>query len=373
MSFLRIVFAVVFGTCFLPGVVSAASPASPSEWAALVKAAQEEGKVEVILSGQMPQKLRRVMPAFQKKYGIQVNFHTGGGRKHIERVLAERRVGRFTVDAWIGGASGALVSLIPNKILVPLEPLLVAPEVVDRKFWYKNAHHYTDPELRYIFTWGASPSYNITINTKMVKAEEIRSYADLLDPKWKGKIVSRSPGQGSAAGSVPMFLNPKIGETWFRRWAKEMDVTLVTDARQGAEWVALGRFPIGMFGINTQAVRLAKEGFPVQGWLPHPMAEGEVLSASAANIMAFDRPPNPNAMKLFVNWALGREAQSLFIKAGETSDSLRKDVDNSTIKEQYRILPDRTYLVSFTDPDYINRKDDVMAKLRKIMEEAGYK
>jgi ABC-type Fe3+ transport system substrate-binding protein len=89
--------------------------------------------------------------------------------------------------------------------------------------------------------------------------------------------------------------------------------------------------------------------------------------------MAFDRPPNPNAMKLFVNWALGREAQGLFIRAGETSDSLRKDVDNSVIKEQYRILPDRNYIVSFTDPDYINRKDEVMRKLRKIMEEAGYK
>ena len=73
--------------------------------------------------------------------------------------------------------------------------------------------------------------------------------------------MSWSPGQGAGASILPMFLNPKIGEEWFRRWATEMNVTIVTDARQGAEWVALGRFPIGMFGLNTQAEALKEQGY----------------------------------------------------------------------------------------------------------------
>ncbi|MFM2130553.1 MAG: hypothetical protein RL477_2099, partial [Pseudomonadota bacterium] len=219
-----------------------------------------------------------------------------------------------------------------------------------------------------------SPAYNIAYNTKMVKPDEIKSYHDLLNPKWKGKIVSWNPSaQGTAASSVPMFLNPKIGETWFRRWATEMKPVIVTDARQAAEWVAIGRFPIGLFGTATQAEVLAEQGFPVKGWMPHPMAEGEVLSASAANLMAMDSAPNPNARNLFLNWALSREGQALFIKIGEKTDSLRTDVPNDTIEPQYRIDPKGDYYVPFSDPKYINQQDEIINKLKQIMSDAGYR
>ena len=80
-----------------------------------------------------------------------------------------------------------------------------------------------------------------------------------------------------------------------------MDVKFVRDSRQGAEWVAAGRYAIGMFGMSTQAKALEDQGFPIQAYLPHPMAEGQVLSASAANIYAIKNPPNPNARTLFIN------------------------------------------------------------------------
>ena len=357
----------------LPALESRAEPNSAA-WKELVKAARQEGKVEVILSGQVPRLLRVAMPEFEKKYGVKVNFQTGSGRAHSERILAERRVGRFTVDIWLGGANTALKTLLPNKVLAPVPGLLVDPEVANQSLWYKGKHYYSDPKHRYIFVWGASPARNVAINTNMVKPEEIKSYADLLDPKWKGKIVSWSPGkQGTGASAVPMYLNPKIGETWFRRWATEMKVTIVEDARQGAEWVALGRFPIGMFGMTTQAEVLRSQGLPVIGYLPHAMAEGEVLSASAANIMAVDRAPNPNAMKLFLNWVLSRDAQSLFLKTAKRIDSLRTDVDNSVLDEVYRIDPKGDYFVAFADDDYINRQAKIIENLRKIMREAGYK
>lgn len=351
----------------------AAEPASP-EWQALVAAAQREGKVEVNLGGQMPRKLAPAMATFQKKYGIKVNYKTGGSSAHRIRMFADRKLGRYTVDIWIGGANGALADLLPNKLLVPMTGMLVDPAVTDPSKWFKDKIHYSDPEQKYIVTWGASPSYNVAINTKLVKPDEIKSYADLLDPKWKGKIVSWSPDRsGSGAGTVPMFLNPKIGETWFRRWAKEMDVTIVRDSRQGAEWLALGRFSIGMFGLGTQVKEMAGQGFPVQDYLPHPMAEGEVLSASAANIYLIKDAPNPNAMKLFLNWVLSRDAQQELIKLGQTSDSLRRDVDNSVIEPQYRIDRARDYYVAFSDPLYQSSQREVLGKLKSIMRDARVK
>lgn len=366
----RHIFSIAIGV-LLSAVSTVANAASP-EWDALVKAAQKEGKVEVILSGQMPQRLRTVMPDFEKKYDVKVNFQTGGGSAHISRMLAERRLNRYGVDVWLGGATGVIASLLPVGAGVPMKDLLIDPEVRNPDRWFQGKHHYIDPEGRYIFVWGASPTHNVAYNTKLVNPNEIKSYADLLDPKWKGKIVSWSPGQGAGASILPMFLNPKIGETWFRRWATEMNVTIVTDARQGAEWVALGRFHIGMFGLNTQAEALRKQGFPIKDYLPHPMAEGEVLSASASNIMVMDKAPNPHAAQLFLNWALSQEAQSAFVKVGG-NDSLRTDVPNDSIEPQYRIDPKADYIVAFSNPEFTGKQDEVLAKLKTIMQEAGYR
>lgn len=366
--------ALVVGAATASASDVAQAAQAASAWDQLVKAAQAEGRVEVILSGQMPQKLRKAMPEFQKKYGITINFQTGSGRQHAERILAERRVGRFTIDAWIGGSSTGNVTLVPNGALTRIDELLLAPEVTDKSRWFRNSHYYADRQGRYIFTWGASPLYTIAYNTNLVDPSEIKSFADILNPKWKGKIVSWSPADhGTGPTSTAMYLNPKIGEQWFRRWATEMGVTIVKDARQGAEWVAVGRFPIGMFGLNTQSDALARQGFPIKSVLPHPLAEGEVLSSSAANIMAFDRAPNPNAMKLFVNWALSREAQALFLKVGETTDTLRTDVPNDVIDEQFRIKPGADYFVPFADPRWINEQGEILKVLRGIMEEAGYR
>ena len=355
-------------------VAASAETAPSAEWQGLVKAAQQEGQVALILSGQVPQKLKPAITVFEKKYGIKMNFQTGGGSEHANRILAERRLGRYTLDVWLGGANTPLVSLLPNKALASFPELLIAPDVIDQSLWYQGKHHYTDPAGSFIFTYAASPNRPISYNTKLVKPEEIPSFWSLIDPKWKGKIVSWSPGdQGTAPNALSLYLNPKLGEDWFKRWATEMDVTIVKDARQGAEWVALGRFPIGMFGLSTQADIMAKQGFPIKGYLPHAMAEGEALVGSASNLMVMDKAPHPNAAKLFVNWALSREGQSLFIRYQESMDSLRRDVPNDVLEEPYRIDQNGDYLVTFTDPDYINRQGEMINRLRKIMQEAGYK
>jgi iron(III) transport system substrate-binding protein len=340
----------------------------------LIKAAKAEGQVEVLLSGQVPQQLAPVMPEFEKKYGVRVNFQTGGGDQNGQRILAERRVGRFTLDVWLGGANTALVQLIPNKALAPIPELLVDPEVKDTVHWYRGRHYYVDPDQRYVFAFGAQPVQNISFNTNMVKPDEIRSYHDLLDPKWKGKMVSWNPSvEGAGPNSIGMYLNPKIGEEWFVRWAREMDVTIVEDARQGAEWVALGRFPLGIFGIATQAAKMSKEGFPIQGYLSHPMAEGDMLNNSATNVMMMERAPHPKAAQLFLNWVLTRDAQQMIIKTSGVSDSLRTDVDNSVIAPQYRRDPNADYYVVFADPKYQSEQVQLAGRLRQIMKDAGYR
>jgi iron(III) transport system substrate-binding protein len=251
---------------------------------------------------------------------------------------------------------------------------LLDPEVANPARWYQGRHHYSDTERRYIFAWGGAPLNTVSYNTKLVDPKEIQSFADLLDPKWKGKIVSLSPAdRGSGATSAAMYLNPKIGEKWFKRWIEEMDVLFVRDARQGAEWLALGRFAIGVFGISTQALQLQEQGFPVKAHLGHRLKEGDALSSSAANIMAFDGAPNPNAMKLFVNWVLSKETQSMFIKHVKRMDSLRTDVSNADIPPQYRIDPKEAYYLGFEDPVYQKEYRGILKRLRRMISKSGGK
>jgi ABC-type Fe3+ transport system substrate-binding protein len=108
-------------------------------------------------------------------------------------------------------------------------------------------------------------------------------------------------------------------------------------------------------------------------FMPHPMAEGEVLSASAANIMVMEHAPNPNAAKLFVNWALSQEGQTMFVKISEKMDSLRTDVPKDILEPQYRIDPNGDYLVAFSNAEYVDRQDEILLKLKKIMQDAGYR
>lgn len=362
----------------IPAAVLAAALALPVQAFAadtpamqkLVEEAKKEGTLELILGGQMPRRLVPAARAFGEKYGIKVNYQTGSSRRHAARILAERKAGRFTADVWIGGANSGLSLLLPNGMLRRMDTLLIAPEVTDKSKWYQGQHHYTDPESRYIFTWGASPAYIFMYNTNLVKPEEIKSYFDIFDPKWKGKVVARDPSRrGSAATSVPMLLHPEIGEKWFERFVKDLDVTIVADSRQGAEWVALGRYAIGLFGLNTPAVDLVKQGFPVSAYLPTKLKEKEILSASAANMMAVSKPPHPKAAQLFINWALSKEGQETFIKHGETTDSLRLDVDSKLVEPQYRILRDQDYFVAFSRPEYVNEQRRLLKKMRALMKE----
>ncbi len=345
-----------------------------SDWEALVEAAQEEGEVNVILGGNTPGMIRHLMADFEEEFGIKVNFQTGSSRQHAERVLAERQLGRYTVDAWMGGANTPLSVLIPNNALAPIRDnnVLVHPDVVDESQWFNGKHHYTDPEFRYIFTWGASPAQPVVINTDMVDPSEITSYWDIIDPKWEGEIVMTNPGlEGGGATVGPMVLNEQIGYEWFEALANEMNPTVVRDQRQGAEWVAVGRFPIGLLGFSSEADDLAAEGFPIQSWMP-AMEEGEALTSSAANIMYMADAPNPNAAKLWINWALTEESQQKFVNAIERMPSLRRDVSQDGVLPPYRIDPNANYYVAFSEEEYINRQDEILSRLREMMTEAGY-
>ena len=116
----------------------------------LLKAAQKEGKVQAFICCGLGRGIGKLIPEFEKKYGIQVIFSTGSSREQSPKVLAERRAGRYTLDVWMGGLNPAIPTLIPAGALRPLKPMLFFPEALDKSGWYQNRMHWFDPQKKYV-------------------------------------------------------------------------------------------------------------------------------------------------------------------------------------------------------------------------------
>ena len=103
-------------------------------------------------------------------------------------------------------------------MLEPIKPALILPEITDTSQWYQKRHHYADPEGQYIFSYVGSATYGaVNYNTKLVDAKEFKSYWDLLNPKWKGKIVARDirvPGRARETHSCSTTI-PTLGRLSF--------------------------------------------------------------------------------------------------------------------------------------------------------------
>lgn len=297
-----------------------------SEWEKVVRRAKSEGKVVVSLPPSAELR-RRLEEAFERRFtGIDLEPVLGMGPKIVRRMIDESRAGVPYFDVHVGGASSMLTGLVPAGVVVPLEPYMLLPEVSDPKSWW-GGHIYTDEAKRFVYSFSAYLSQNLYRNTNLVNAEEIRSYDDLLNPKWKGKIGfldPRKPGPGQSTWS---YMWDVKGEDYLRRLVQQ-DLQLTRNVRALGESLAKGKLAITVGLSYFLLARFIKAGLPVKA-LPIPK-EGTYATGGGGNVVALKNPPHPNAAKVFVNWLLSQEGQEIFGKAMGHA-TRRLDVDTAWI------------------------------------------
>lgn len=361
-----------------PGPAQKAVPSNfDREWAELVAAAKREGKLMMNPppTWQRLEGLGQVFAAFEKEFGIKVLTSRGTGAAQAERVLAERRARIYNSDIFIGGAA-TFGTLLSAKALDPIKPLLFHPEVVDRSLWKGGVHRYLDAAQEFVFIYGArNAPIGISINTQLVRPGEIKSFWDLMNPKWKGKVVAYQPRTAQAGVTYSqVYWNKDLGPEFLRRIYSWDGIRFVTTTREFSDGLAAGAYAIGFLeGPAQREIRsLESQGLPVKMLMGQDVGV-KVPSASPGGASTFavvNRAANPNARKLFVNWLLMRRVQHLFNRHGEGEyESLRADVPNDDVQPLYRI-PKNFYLAE-ADPESQKKEEIAVKFVRQLINELG--
>ncbi len=321
-----------------------------AEWNKILDQGKKEGKIVLYTSVGGTEIRPAIANAFKSRYGIEVEFVVGKGEEIVAKLTSERAANLFLADAAIIGAPSQINFLKPQGILDPMKPALVLPEVTDTKSWIGGSLPFVD-EAGQIFGFVAGYRSYLTINTEMVKQGDIKSYKDLLDPKWKGKLSLFDPSVGGSGNEWVSGVMRAYGQDGGVKYLKDMakqEPVITRDGRLQIEWVARGIYPVGIATRWAKVSDFRALGAPLE-WVDP--VEGGTLSSGTGNLGLINKAAHPNAAKVFVNWLLGKEGQAIFVK-GFGSPSARLDVSTegldpdtvATQSKKFYLVDEKLYL-----------------------------
>lgn len=275
------------------------APASAAD-AALIAAAKKEGQVVWYTTQIVNQFVRPAAAAFEKKYGIKVNYVRADSKGVALRVLNEGKAGQVQADVFDGTAGVA--PLKQQNLVAKFIPDSAAR--LDKQF--VDAQGYWTATNLYVL----SPSYNTEL---VAKADVPKDVFDLLKPRWKGKMVwNDSPTMSGAGGFIGLIIETmgeQKGREYLKKLAQQNIFPLHASAREVLNNVIVGESELSLNIFNNHAVISAAKGAPV-AWIPMQPVVG-VLSVAALTKGA----RHENAGKLLIDFLVSPEGQKIFQEA----------------------------------------------------------
>ena len=344
--------AAIVVTCARPTPIFAQAPSAwQQQWNNAVNAAKKEGKVVVF--GPAGEIIRNALvDAFSKSFpAITLEYVGGRAAEGAAKVKIERDGGVFSIDVFIGCAV-TLMELGAFSALERLEPALILPEVKDPKQWRDGRHEFSNPLTRYTLVFSSQPNPPVVYNPKQVNATEIDQLYELLDPKWKGKVVLNDPLIAGPAGSLFRWLWHILGAdkaTDYYRQIRAQAGAIDRDQRRQVEWVAQGKYAWLLGPNNAMLYQLAQRGLKF-GVLPEFQDYGTHIGTGSGCLALMNRAPHRNAALVFLNWLLNKEGQTVWSKALNLQ-SRRLDVPVDHIPPYLIVKPGAKYWISYYEKD----------------------
>ena len=365
----RIILLIVLGLVSLVwlGTVSAQTrPGWKERWDKALNGAKREGRVVVF--GPPGELIRQAMSEeFRKTFpDISIEYSGARGEEHATRLRAERDGGIYSADVLLSGTSTATIYMKPMRALDLIEPVLILPEVTETKYWRNNRLEFADAEGKYNLVFANVVRVPVIYDPQQVKVEEIDQLYELLDPKWKGKIVINDPvpsGPGkNIFGWIWEVLGPQKAADYYRKIRAQAGA-VDRDQRRQIEWVAQGKYPILLAPSSPVGQQLLKRGLKF-GILPEFKDYGAPINVTFGSAMLINRAPHPNAAAVFINWLLSKEGQTAWSKA--TNDvSQRLDVPTDHLPPYIIPRPGGKYWIGYYEKN-VERSPGEEAILKEL-------
>jgi iron(III) transport system substrate-binding protein len=291
--------ALAVGAVFSTKVMSAAPPATAIT-PQLIEAAKKEGKVVWYTSVDLPL-AEKIGKSFEAKFpGVAVRVERSGAERVFQRIGQEYSSNIHACD--VVNSSDAAHSIVWKK-----NGMLEAFVPEDVAKFYPAEHKDPDGMFASFRVWVSIIAYN----TNLVKKEEApKSFADLLDPKWKGKIVKAHPGYSGTIMTATYQMQRDLGWSFFEKLAAQ-NVMQVQSSADPPKRLALGERAVMADGNEYNIFQISETGGPVA---PVYATEGSPLIVGPTGM--FKAAPNPNAAKLFTAYSFTPECQQLIIDVG---------------------------------------------------------
>lgn len=332
-----------------------------STWEKILQDSKKEEKVVIYGAQTIGLAIRQSSNIFKHKVGLDIDVVSGSGSEMNNKLLRERANGLFIPDIYLGGLN-TVFSIKPAGIADPLEAALILQEVIDPKLWREGKLPWADKD-RLIFTFWAYVSHMITTNTQLMKTEEIKSYYDILDPRWRNKIILTDPtSAGPGFNGFSTLLVNKIVDLDFFRQLVSQEPAVSRDERLVVDWLARGKYSLGFWASSGPASEYLQAGAPLKYAEPK---EGTYVSSSGGNMMLVKKAPHPNAARIFMNWLLSREGQ-VVLQNSVKLQSARQDVSPEGLDPLTVRKPTGKYFIGANNiEEWVIKEQDKYLELAK--------
>jgi iron(III) transport system substrate-binding protein len=291
-------------------------------WDKIVADAKKEGHVVLYSAFVGLAAHANLKKDFEANYGITVEILEARASEIRERIRIEQVAGRFTADVSENGRTTTTLQRDQDHVFDPFGPL---PGLSRLKPDFR-----ADDMRLPLF----AIAYGILANTRLVKPEdEPKSWQDLTDPRWKGKILSDDLRALGGGGVLFYVLQEHLGQQFHEKLAKQ-DLKFSREIPANERRVARGEFPLYIPVSLTSVSEL--KGLPVKFLVPK-----EGLPYVGYDLALLKHAPHPNAARLLMEYCIGERMQQLYADLGllPTISDVVSKVDPEIAKlEQSRLL-----------------------------------
>ena len=309
-------------------------------WNKIVEAAKKEGKLTTYSYNLVGDIGLAVSKTFKERYGLDLEIITGRGAEFIERLKTEKRMGKLVGDVSDGNPT-FIRMMKKEELTTPTAKDLIV--LRDKDVWVADI--VSDPKDGHLLTFTFS-MVTTFVNTKLVKAgEEPKTWQELLSPKWKGNMILTDPS--TSAGTYDTFvplLREKIINADFLKALNGQDLRFSSALPDEAGVLSRGERSLSIRGAVTTYSSFVKQGAPIRA-----IALNDTAVLAPLLMASFEGSPHPNSARVFINWFLSAEGQTVYGKAAGIS-SIRKDVENF-LPEGARVTLGRPIVLSAEDSD----------------------